>query len=148
MLRALHAGADQAVANPAGAIALGDGVQFAGSDFRRIAGAAEGLAAQGLREFRALGALFDALHHFAERGNFFFCVEIGMAARIVVGAKLFVDAAIAHADDVAGGEMHQAGVVALAEKIEEIAGGIDIGGERVTQVGIKIGEAGAVGDHV
>ena len=44
--------------------------------------------------------------------------------------------------------MHQAGVVALAQEIEKIAGGIDVGGERVAQVGIEIGEARAVGDHV
>ena len=44
--------------------------------------------------------------------------------------------------------MHQAGVVALAQEIEQIARRIDVGGERVAQVGIEIGEAGAVGNDV
>jgi len=44
--------------------------------------------------------------------------------------------------------MHQSGVVALAQEVEQVASGIDVGGERVAQVRIEIRQAGAVGDHV
>jgi len=44
--------------------------------------------------------------------------------------------------------MHQAGVVALAQKIEKIVGGIDVGGKRIAKIGIEISEPGAVGDYV
>ncbi len=131
MLCALHAGADKAIADPTGAIAFGNRVKFTWSDFRRIACTAKGLAAKGFRQFRTFRPLLDALNHFTERSDFLFGIEIGMAAGIVVGAEFFVDAAVAHADHVAGGEMHQSGVVALAQEIEEVASGIDVGGERV-----------------
>ncbi len=44
--------------------------------------------------------------------------------------------------------MHQPGVIALAEEIEETVRGIDVGRESVAQVRIEIGEAGAVRNDV
>ena len=44
--------------------------------------------------------------------------------------------------------MHQAGVVALADEFEQMGRGINVGGEGVAQVGIEVGEAGAVDDEI
>src|SRR6266481_2474035 len=62
--------------------------------------------------------------------------------------KLFGDTAVAHANHVTSGKMHQAGVIALAQKVEQVNGGIDVGRERIAQIGIEIRQASAVHDDV
>ena len=51
------------------------------------------------------------------------------------------DATVARASYVTGGEMQQSGMVALADKLDHVDCSIDVGGERVTQIRIEIGES-------
>src|ERR1700683_1253717 len=44
--------------------------------------------------------------------------------------------------------MQQRGVGAFFQEIEDVGGGADVYGEGVTQVGVEIGQAGAVDDYV
>src|SRR6266478_6540698 len=62
--------------------------------------------------------------------------------------QLFGDAAVAHADNVAGRKMHQAGVIALSQKVEQVDRGIDVGRERIAHIRIEIRQTGAVHDEV
>ena len=73
-------------------------------------------------------------------------VEIRDASRRVIWLQLFGDAAVARADDIAGGEMQQRGVIGFAKKFDQVDGGFHVAGQRVAQIGIEIGQARAV-DH-
>ena len=55
-------------------------------------------------------------------------------------AQALVDAAVARSGYVAGGKMKQTGVLALADELHHLNGGVHIGGERIPQVGIEIGQ--------
>ena len=71
-----------------------------------------------------------------------------MVRRVVIFAQLFAHASISHAHDVARGKVDQPGMLAMAEKLQNVIHGVDVGGERIAQVGIEIRETRAVCDHV
>ena len=104
--RATHSGADEAIFRPADAIAFEHAVEFDGWGFCRIGATAQGLALESFGEFGALRAFFDVVDHFAEGFDFFVGVKFFVFGGIVIVAEFFVDATVAHADDVAGREMH------------------------------------------
>ena len=70
-----------------------------------------------------------------------FGVEVGEAARIVVGNQLFADPTILFARHVTGGKMQKSGMVGGPNEVEDVERRVGIGGKSVAQVGIKIGQA-------
>ena len=89
-----------------------------------------------------------SLDEIFQRLPFFYRVEIGDSARRIVFRQFFQDAAVALADYVASGKMQQRGVIAFFQKIQDVRRGTNIHGQGVAQVGVEIGEAGAVDDDV
>src|SRR5712664_4338017 len=100
------------------------------------------------RKFRTFGAVFDVLHGFAQRSDLAFGIKISYIRRTVVVMQIFRYAAVTHADYIAGGKMHQRGMIAGANKIQEMFGGFDVGRNGIAQIGIEVSQAGAVHDQV
>src|SRR5712692_11407520 len=136
VLSATQANASKPVPGPARAIALQNPVEFSGRRCRFVAAASERLAAKRLIEFGTFGAFFDAANRFAQRLDFALGLEFRIAGRIVIVLQLFGNPAVAHADNIAGGEMHQPGVLALSQKVKQVGRRIHIGRERIAQIRI------------
>src|SRR5262249_41244189 len=75
-------------------------------------------------------------------------IEIGDFGRSVIGTKFFTDPAIASAGHITGRKMQQATMIGGTNKLQNVCGSVNVGGERIAQIGIEIGEAGAVNDEV
>ena len=148
MLRATQADTHETVARPARSIAFQNTVKLRSRSGSFVATAAQRLATKGLVQFRAFCAFFDAANGFAERLDFALGIELGIAGGIVIVVQLLGDATVAHANHVASGKMHQPGVMAFAEKVEQMDRGIHVGRKGVTQVGVEIRQPGTVDDKV
>src|SRR5712692_8253317 len=146
VLSATQANASKPVPGPARAIALQNPVEFSGRRCRFVAAASERLAAKRLIEFGAFGAPLHIANCFAQRLHFALGIKFGIPSRIVVFLQLFGDPVVAHPDNVARGKVHQPGVLALSQEVEQVNRRINIGRDRVTQIRIKIRQAGAVHD--
>ena len=144
MLRAAQTDAHQTVARPAQPVPLQNAIQLRRGHHRCIAASAERLPSQRFRKLRTFRALFDTPDRFAQRINFLFGVKFRIARWIVVVLQLFRHAPVAHAHDVARRKMHQAGMVALAQKIQQMKSRIHIRSKRVAQVRIEIRQPRAV----
>ena len=118
MLRAAQADADKPIARPACAVAFQNTVELSRGSSRFVAAAPQRLTAERFVEFGASGALLDAANGLAQRVDFAFRVELGIACGIVIILQRFGDPAVAHADHVAGRKVHQPGVTALSQKLE------------------------------
>src|ERR1700757_1837792 len=88
------------------------------------------------------------LHGFAERSDFAIGVEILEVRGVVAVLQIFSDAPIAHTDDITGGKVHQRSVIAGANKMQEMFGGVDIGRNGIAHIGIEIGQSGPVYDKI
>ena len=148
MLGATHTHAHEPIARPASSIAFQNTVKLRGRSGSFIATSSQRLTTKGLVELGALGTFFDAANGFTQRRDFALGVELGIAGRVIIVVQLFGNAAVAHANNVASRKMHQAGVMALAEKIEQMDCRIHVGREGVAQIGVEIRQAGAVDDEV
>ena len=109
---------------------------------------AQRLAAQLSGGLWALRQLLGPADQIMQRLMLTFGVEVSNTGRRVVGTQLFADPSIAGSGHVASGKMDQAGVVGPAHKIQDVHGGIDVGSQGIAQVGIKVGQAGAVDNQV
>ena len=60
--------------------------------------------------------------------------------------QLLANAPVTHAHDVASRKMHQAGVLAFAEEVEQVKRGIDVRGKGVAQIRVKVRQSRAIDD--
>src|SRR5262245_1320081 len=143
--RAAHPRLDQFVARPA--LALFANLRF---DLRVAellvlpARFVHDLLAKPLGDLQALGPRLALRREPPQRFVFGLGVEIGEAFRGVIGRDRFCDAAVAVPHDVTGREVQQRRSVAAAQEIDQVKRAVNIDRQRLTQVGVEIGQAGAV----
>ena len=61
--------------------------------------------------------------------------------RVVVGNQFLGNATILLPGDVAGRQVHEPGMIRVANEFEDIESGIGVGGKSITQIRIEIGQA-------
>src|SRR5438270_9191975 len=98
--------------------------------------------------FIADGLKFGFLHKLLQRAPLLLGIKVCQPARSVVGNQLFGDPPILLSRNVTGREMKKARVIRATNKVQNVYRSLGVGGERVAQIRIEIGQSRAVDDEI
>ena len=109
---------------------------------------ADGLLGQFASNFFTLGFFRRLLYQLMQVAPFLFGVEASDCGGRVVGAKLFAHAAVARAGNVAGGKVDQTAMIRVPHEVQNVHSRVDVRGQSIAQIGIEVGQSGAIDDEV